>query len=43
MLVKRHVNTTQLAPRILRTLGLNPFALDGVVKEHTLLLPGLGL
>jgi arylsulfatase A-like enzyme len=42
-LVKRHVDTTQIAPTILRTLGLNPFALEGVVKEHTQLLPGLGL
>jgi hypothetical protein len=42
-MVKGHVSTTQIAPTILRTLGLNPFALEAVVKERTQLLPGLGL
>jgi arylsulfatase A-like enzyme len=38
-----HVWTKQVAPTILRALKLNPHALQAVVKEHTQLLPGLGL
>jgi predicted AlkP superfamily pyrophosphatase or phosphodiesterase len=37
-----HVTTTQVAPTILRALHLDPFALDGVRKEGTRKLPGLG-
>jgi len=36
------VNTTQIAPTILRALGLNPGALDAVRSQHTNSLPGLG-
>jgi hypothetical protein len=35
------VETTQIAPTILRLLGLNPRALDAVRIEHTRVLPGL--
>ena len=38
-----HVWTKQVAPTILRALNLNPRALQAVEKEHTQLLPGLGL
>jgi hypothetical protein len=31
----------QIAPTILKALGLNPFDLQAVQKEHTQLLPGL--
>jgi hypothetical protein len=41
--VDRHVWTKQVAPTILRALGLDPRALDAVRKEHTETLPGLGL
>lgn len=41
--VTGHVWTKQVAPTILRALNLNPRALQAVVKEHTQLLPGLGL
>ena len=34
------VQTTQVAPTILEILGLNPFALQAVVSEHTPVLPG---
>jgi hypothetical protein len=34
------VETTQIAPTILRLLGLNPAALRGVQIEHTPVLPG---
>jgi hypothetical protein len=40
--VARHVTTTQVAPTILRALGLEPTALDAVRREHTRSLPGLG-
>jgi len=36
------VSTTQVAPTILRALGLDPDALDGVRKEGTHSLPDLG-
>jgi hypothetical protein len=36
------VETTQIAPTILRLLGLNPRALQAVRAEHTKALPGLG-
>ncbi|HEY5362309.1 MAG TPA: alkaline phosphatase family protein [Streptosporangiaceae bacterium] len=35
------VETTQIAPTILRLLGLNPWALQAVQAEHTNALPGL--
>lgn len=35
------VQTTQIAPTILRALGLNPRALDAVRREGTRVLPGL--
>jgi Type I phosphodiesterase / nucleotide pyrophosphatase len=35
------VETTQIAPTILKLLGLNPRALDAVRIEHTRVLPGL--
>jgi len=41
--VNRHVWTKQVAPTILRALGLEPNALQAVVKEHTQSLPGLGI
>jgi hypothetical protein len=39
--VDDHVKTTQVAPTILRALGLDPLALDGVRKEGTRDLPGI--
>ncbi len=36
------VETTQVAPTILRLLGLNPKALKAVQEEHTKVLPGIG-
>ncbi|MDQ1657550.1 MAG: hypothetical protein QOD41_2633 [Cryptosporangiaceae bacterium] len=36
------VSTTQIAPTILRLLGLDPDALSGVRAEHTAVLPGRG-
>ena len=36
------VATTQIAPTILRLLGLNPLALQAVRQEGTRVLPGLG-
>jgi hypothetical protein len=36
------VETTQIAPSILKLLGLNPRALDAVRIEHTSVLPGIG-
>ena len=36
------VETKQVAPTILRALGLDPRALQAVAKEHTKTLPGLG-
>jgi hypothetical protein len=35
------VETTQVAPTILKALGLNPAALQAVQKEHTAVLPGM--
>ncbi len=35
------VETTQIAPTILKLLGLNPLELQAVQIEHTLVLPGL--
>jgi hypothetical protein len=37
------VETTEVAPTILKLLGLDPCALQAVQDEHTPLLPGLGL
>ncbi len=37
------VETTQVAPTILKALGLNPASLDAVRKEGTPVLPGLNL
>ncbi len=37
------VETTQIAPTILKALGLDPNQLQAVQMEHTELLPGLGL
>jgi hypothetical protein len=39
--VRQPVETTQIAPTILRLLGLNPNALQAVRIEHTAVLPGL--
>ena len=39
--VNEHVWTKQVAPTILRSLDLDPDALQAVVKEHTKALPGL--
>jgi len=36
------VETTQIAPTILKLLGLNPMALQAVQIEHTPVLPGVG-
>jgi len=40
--VRRHVSTAQIAPTILRDLGLDPDRLQAVREEHTRLLPGAG-
>ncbi len=40
--VNRPVETTQIAPTILRLLDLNPGALQAVRVEHTAVLPGSG-
>ena len=40
-LIGAHVETTQIAPSILKLLGLDPRALDAVKIEHTRVLPGL--
>ena len=39
--VGAHVATTQIAPTILRLLGLDPDALKGVRIDHTAVLPGV--
>jgi Type I phosphodiesterase / nucleotide pyrophosphatase len=39
--IKTPVTTAQVAPSVLKALGLNPAALEAVVKEDTPLLPGL--
>lgn len=36
------VQTTQIAPTILKSLGLDPRSLDGVRDENTQVLPGIG-
>ncbi len=41
--VTSFVETTQVAPTILKALGLDPNQLDGVQKEGTPVLPGLSL
>jgi hypothetical protein len=38
--IKTPVKIQQLAPTILQLLGLNPFSLEAVVKEHVTDLPG---
>jgi phosphoglycerol transferase MdoB-like AlkP superfamily enzyme len=38
----RRVETTQVAPTVLKLLGLNPSELQAVQKEHTRVLPGVG-
>ncbi|MGY4432199.1 hypothetical protein ACVWWO_004676 [Bradyrhizobium sp. F1.13.1] len=40
--IDRRVETTQIAPTILRTLGLEANELKSVREEHTRELPGLG-
>jgi hypothetical protein len=40
--VTSFVETTQVAPTILQSLGLDPSSLDAVQKEGTPVLPGLG-
>jgi len=35
------VRTAQVAPTILKALGLDPMALQSVAKEKTAVLPGL--
>ena len=40
--IAAHVQTTQIAPSILKFLGLDPQALEAVRMEHTEVLPGLG-
>jgi hypothetical protein len=37
------VETTQVAPTILKLLGLSPSSLQAVQREGTRVLPGLGL
>jgi len=39
--VKEYVGTAQVAPTILKALGLNPTALDAVQAEGTSILPGV--
>jgi hypothetical protein len=41
--VHADVSTTQVAPTILKVLGLDPRSLDGVKLEGTGVLPGLNL
>ena len=38
----RRVETTQVAPTILKLLGLSPRSLQAVQREGTQVLPGLG-
>jgi hypothetical protein len=40
-IVSTPVATTQIAPTILQSLGLNPDSLQSVQEEHTAVLPGL--
>ncbi|HVC00276.1 MAG TPA: alkaline phosphatase family protein [Candidatus Dormibacteraeota bacterium] len=39
--IRRPVQTTEIAPTIIKALGLNPKALQAVRMEHTRILPGL--
>jgi hypothetical protein len=39
--VSTGVTTTQVAPTILKALGLDPMQLQGVMKEGTQVLPNL--
>lgn len=39
--IKTHVETVQVAPTVLKALGLNPAALQGVQIEGTQVLPGV--
>ena len=39
--IHRKVSTRQIAPTILKLLGLEPRALEAVRKEHTRVLPGI--
>jgi phosphoglycerol transferase MdoB-like AlkP superfamily enzyme len=39
---RRSVETTQVAPTILKLLGLSPRSLQAVRREGTQVLPGLG-
>jgi arylsulfatase A-like enzyme len=41
--IRAPVLTTQIAPTILQSLGLDPGLLQAVQQEHTEVLPGLGL
>jgi hypothetical protein len=41
--VSTPVETAQVAPTIVKTLGLDPQRLEAVRKEGTTVLPGLGL
>jgi hypothetical protein len=41
--IHTEVGTNQVAPTILKVLGLDPRSLDGVRLEGTGVLPGLGL
>ena len=41
--VSSKVTTTEIAPTILKLLGLNPRALQAVREEHTQLLPEIEL
>jgi arylsulfatase A-like enzyme len=40
--ISAQVETTQIAPTILKLLGLDPHALQAVRIEHTPVLPGVG-
>ena len=42
-MIKGAVLTTQIAPTVLKALGLDPNELQAVQIEHTEVLPGLGL
>jgi hypothetical protein len=41
--IKSFVRTAQIAPTILDQIGIDPMSLQAVVKEHTPMLPGLGV
>ncbi|PYY12018.1 MAG: phosphodiesterase, partial [Acidobacteria bacterium] len=40
-IISNHVSNTQVAPTVLKVLGLNPQALQAVQQENTSVLPGL--